>query len=287
MAKKSAMSKGYRKTVKKKPFLTKKEIIELVVILAVILLGIVLFNIFYDDGFIKEKDVQTGDVVSYASSNLRDRYMKLAEIRELEGFTLADRGEDDTVISAYTFNSNDNQNNIESISVNGSFVSAQSLVDTTMAYMSGLTEDSNVTAVQETTIQGYDALVFAYTYGEYDENYGVETTEETPAEETADVAEEEPAEETAEAAEEEPAEETAEAAEEEPAEETAETAEEEPADNKFTQAISTYIAVDDSHSLCFHIYRRGGDESFYLAEDELVDFIQPYTAAFELVQKDA
>ena len=179
MAKKSAMSKGYRKTVKKKPFLTKKEIIELVVILAVILLGIVLFNIFYDDGFIKEKDVQTGDVVSYASSNLRDRYMKLAEIRELEGFTLADRGEDDTVISAYTFNSNDNQNNIESISVNGSFVSAQSLVDTTMSYMSGLTEDSNVTAVQETTIQGYDALVFAYTYGEYDENYGVETTEET------------------------------------------------------------------------------------------------------------
>ena len=275
MAKKSAMSKGYRKTVKKKPFLTKKEIIELVVILAVILLGVVLFNIFYDDGFIKEKDVQTGDVVSYASSNLRDRYMKLAEIRELEGFTLADRGEDDTVISAYTFNSNDNQNNIESISVNGSFVSAQSLVDTTMAYMSGLTEDSNVTAVQETTIQGYDALVFAYTYGEYDENYGVETTEETPAEETADVAEEEPAEETAEAA------------EEEPAEETAETAEEEPADNKFTQAISTYIAVDDSHSLCFHIYRKGGDESFYLAEDELVDFIQPYTAAFELVQKDA
>ena len=263
MAKKSAMSKGYRKTVKKKPFLTKKEIIELVVILAVILLGVVLFNIFYDDGFIKEKDVQTGDVVSYASSNLRDRYMKLAEIRELEGFTLADRGEDDTVISAYTFNSNDNQNNIESISVNGSFVSAQSLVDTTMAYMSGLTEDSNVTAVQETTIQGYDALVFAYTYGEYDENYGVETTEETPAEETA------------------------EAAEEEPAEEAAETAEEEPADNKFTQAISTYIAVDDSHSLCFHIYRKGGDESFYLAEDELVDFIQPYTAAFELVQKDA
>ena len=286
MAKKSAMSKGYRKTVKKKPFLTKKEIIELVVILAVILLGVVLFNIFYDDGFIKEKDVQAGDVVSYASSNLRDRYMKLAEIRELEGFTLADRGEDDTVISAYTFNSNDNQNNIESISVNGSFVSAQSLVDTTMAYMSGLTEDSNVTAVQETTIQGYDALVFAYTYGEYDENYGVETTEETPAEETADVAGEEPAEETAEAAEEEPAEETAEAAEEEPAEETADTAEEEPADNKFTQAISTYIAVDDSHSLCFHIYRKGGDESFYLAEDELVDFIQPYTAAFELVQKE-
>ena len=275
MAKKSAMSKGYRKTVKKKPFLTKKEIIELVVILAVILLGVVLFNIFYDDGFIRDKDVQTGDVVSYASSNLRDRYLKIAEIRDLEGFTLADRGEDATAISAYTFNSNDNQDNIESISVNGSFISAQSLVDTTMSYMSGLTEDSNVTAVQETTIQGHDALVFAYTYGEYDENYGVEATEEAPAEETA------------EAAEEEPAEETAEAAEEEPAEETADTAEEEPADNKFTQAISTYIAVDDSHSLCFHIYRRGGDESFYLAEDELVDFIQPYTAAFELVQKDA
>ena len=66
MAKKSAMSKGYRKTVKKKPFLSKKEIIELIVIVAVILLGIVLFNIFYDDGFIKEDAVQQGDIVAYA-----------------------------------------------------------------------------------------------------------------------------------------------------------------------------------------------------------------------------
>ena len=40
MAKKSAKSKGYRKTVKKKPFLTKKEILELVVIVAVIVVGV-------------------------------------------------------------------------------------------------------------------------------------------------------------------------------------------------------------------------------------------------------
>jgi len=46
--------------------------------------------------------------------------------------------------------------------------------------------------------------------------------------------------------------------------------------------VSAYVAEDEDHTLCFHIYRKGGDESFYLAEEELVDFIQPYTAAFTL-----
>lgn len=251
MAKTSAKSKGYRKTIKKKPFLTKKEIIELIVILAVILLGVVLFNIFYDDGFIKDKDVQPGDIVSYASTDLRDRYKKIGEIGELEGFTLEERGEDEAPISAYVFNSDDGAENIESISVSGSFVDAVTLVNTTMSYMTGgLTEGSTVSEVYETTVQDHDAYVFTYTYGEYDADYGAEATEEA-AEEVA----------------------------EEPA---AEATEEQPADNKFTQAISAYIVADDNHTLCFHVYRKGGDESFYLPEEEIVDFIQPYFAAFNL-----
>ena len=33
----------------------------------VILLGIILFNVFYDDGFIKANKLQPGDVVTYAN----------------------------------------------------------------------------------------------------------------------------------------------------------------------------------------------------------------------------
>ena len=87
MAKQSAKSKGYRKTVKKKPFLTKKEIIELVVIVAVIVVGIVLFNLFYDDGYLRASDVQPGDVVSYVSRDIGSRYVKVATANELPGFS--------------------------------------------------------------------------------------------------------------------------------------------------------------------------------------------------------
>ena len=45
MAKKSAKSKGYRKPVTKKPYLTKKEICITVSIVAVIVIGLILFNL--------------------------------------------------------------------------------------------------------------------------------------------------------------------------------------------------------------------------------------------------
>lgn len=251
MAKKSAKSKGYRKTIKQKPFLTKKDIISLVIVVAVIALVVVLFNIFYDDGFIKANEVKQGDIVSYATSELRDRYKKIAEIGEIEGFTLAERDEYEEAISAYTFTPDAEVDNISSISVNGSFVSATTLVDTTLAYMSALTEDSTVSEVLTADIQGHEANIFAYTYSEYVEE---ETTEETTAEEAEST--------------------------EEAAGETAEAVE--PEDNQFTQAVSAYIAADDTHTLCFHIYRKGGDDSFYLADDQLVDFVQKYSTAFNM-----
>lgn len=257
MAKKSAKSKGYRKTIKKKPFLTKKEIIELIVILAVIVVGVVLFNLLYDDGFIKEDKIQSGEVVAYASSELRDRYKKVADIGEIEGFTLADRAEDESPISAYIFTPDAEVDNIDSVSVNGSFVNYATLVDTTLGYMASLTEDSTVSELQPATIQGHDALVYSYSYSEYDETYGADAE---AAEETADAPVEEAAEEAADA--------------------------EEPADNKFTQVVSAYIAEDDTHTLCFHIYRKGGDDSFYLADEELVSFVEKYTSAFTMAAEE-
>lgn len=273
MAKKSAISKGYRKSVKKKPFLTKKEIIELIVILAVIVAGVVLFNIFYDDGFVKAKDVQPGDIVSYASTDLRDRYSKVAEIGELEGFTLEERDEDAALISAYVFKPDGEQDHIDSISVNGSFVGARALAESTVSYMSIYPDDVALIDIQETTIDGYDAVMFAYGYGEYDETLDASASEESI---------EEPAEESAE----EPAEESAEETADEAADAEDVAAEEEtPADNKFTQVVSAYVAIDDTHTLCFHIYRSDENADFYLTEDQLVDFVANYTGAFVLEQK--
>ena len=88
-AKTSARSKGYRKTVQKKPFLTKKEIIALVAIVAAIVLAIVLFNLLYDDGSLEVVDgvVQTENLESslIATDVVGDetKYFKVAEIGEM------------------------------------------------------------------------------------------------------------------------------------------------------------------------------------------------------------
>lgn len=249
MAKKSAMSKGYRKTAKKKPFLTKKEIIALVVIVAAILLGILLFNLFYDDGFMDAGEVQQGDIVSYASSDLRDRYAKIGEIGAIEGFTLEERTEDASPIETYTFNPDaETGDNVSYVTVSGSFVNAATLAATNISYMDSALGYN--TEIHETTIQDHPAYVFGYTYSEY--------VEDEAAAEAA--------------------------AETEPAAET----EEEPADNKFSQNLSAYVEVDDSHTLCLHVYLTGSDDSFYIPDDQIVDYIQKYTTAFNLnVEEEA
>lgn len=241
MAKTSAKSKGYRKTIKKKPFLTKKEIIELVVIVAILLVGVLLFNLLYDDGY--TKNVKAGEVVSYASSELRDRYKKLADIGSIEGFTLEERDENASPISVYNFLPDDESNPVSSITVSGSYLNADSLTAATMSFVQD--EIDLVSEVQNTTLQDHDAQIFSYSYSQY-------------------VAEE--------------GEEAAEAAETE-----AETeAEQEP--NRFYQNISTYITADDGHTLCLHIYLQGEDDGFYVADDELVDYVKGFESAFTLVQ---
>ncbi len=92
-AKTSARSKGYRKTVQKKPFLTKKEIIALVAIVAAIALAILLFNLLYDDGSLDVVDgvVQTenfdNSVIAQDHIGDETKYFKVAEVGELEGYT--------------------------------------------------------------------------------------------------------------------------------------------------------------------------------------------------------
>lgn len=244
MAKNSAKSKGYRKQVKKKPFLTKKEIIELIVILAVILLGVILFNTLYDDGFTKK--VEPGEVVAYAGENLRDRYKKLADIGEVEGFTLEDRPEGTSPITTYDFLPNDENSTITSVSVSGSFLDADSLVSATISYMQNSLD--SISEVQETTIQGHDAKVFAYTYSHYDPSFGLEEGAEIPVMTEEELAAQEP--------------------------------------NRYCQNVNAYISIDDTHTLCLHIYSKDVDNSFYLEDAQLLDFVKAHESAFTAVQAD-
>ena len=266
MAKKSAASKGYRKTQKKKPFLTKKEIIELIIFVAVIALAVILFNLFYDDGFIDAKDVQANDVVAYASNNNRQRYRKVGEANELEGFTRTDNRSESNALCTFTYTPDVETDHIANITLTGIHVKAETLVDSTLrSYYStdGVQASEKIT----TTVQDHDAFVYGYTYDYYNEA----SAAEAPAEdaEAAPVETEAPAED-AEAA---PAE----------TEAPAETADK-PASNTYCQNLSLYVPIDDSHALVLYIARTGDDDSFYIPEDQYLEYVLKYADAFTVVQ---
>lgn len=259
------MSKGYRKTVKKdKPFLTKKEIIELIVIVAVIALAILLFNLLYDDGFISASQIQENDIVSFASKDNKDRYMLLGTSNEIEGFDrqIVDNG---SAVKSFEYINQDESSPLDKIGVTGSFVNASTLVDSTLQYFQGL-EGGSFTDKVETEILGHDAYLFSYTYDYYQAPEG----EEPAAEEAAEPVEEE-------VVAEEPVEE--ETATEEPAEE------ETPASNVFIQNMSCYINIDDEHCIGLHLYLSGEDDTFYVPDEEVEAYVQQYTGAISLIEE--
>ena len=92
MAKKTAKSKGYRKVAQKKPYLSKKDIVILCVLLVVLAVGAVLL-FTYDDGALKVKDgkiVDPGENWLIVNGNLKGgrRYFKLGEVGEIDGYTM-------------------------------------------------------------------------------------------------------------------------------------------------------------------------------------------------------
>ena len=275
MAKKSAANKGYRKTEKKKPFLTKKEIIELIIIVAVIALAIVLFNLFYDDGFIGAKDVQSGDIVSYGSAKIKNRYFKVGEANELNGFTLTENRSENSGLINYTYTPDQETDHINNITLAGSHVDAETLTDSIIAYNSSI--DSIETSEKiATTIQDHDAFVFGYTYDYYDSSLAADVSDN--AEAAAPVETEAPADDAATETTEAPADDAA-------AEDTEASAD--PASNVYCQNLSVYVRVDDEgHTIAMHISRTGDDDSFYMPEDQYLDYALKYTDAFTVVQNE-
>lgn len=133
MAKNSAKSKGYRKQVEKKPYLSKREIALLCVIIAAV--AVAAFFLFrYDDGALKvrEGSVMTdGDnwlIVNGSNARGGVRYYKVGEIGEVEGYarTAQSLSTDDN-IPEYLFSPAAEGNQVESITVTTSHNAPQAL----------------------------------------------------------------------------------------------------------------------------------------------------------------
>ena len=266
MAKKSAMSKGYRKSQQKKPFLTKKEIIALIIIVVVVIAAFLVINNL-PDGFIGDSAVQEGDILAYGTTKTRDRYVKLGTINELEGFTRTDTKAETTAMVSYTYKADDETSPINYVTVSGSPLQAESLTKSSMLKLPS--HGYTVGQMYETDVQGYKAYVYGATIS-YQKP--AQTEDEPAVEETA----------AAEPATDEPA---TEPAAEEPAATEAPAAE--PENNTFVQDITMYVDCENNHTLALHVALKGADESVYVAEDALTDYLKPFTEAFTLLPKTA
>lgn len=281
MAKKTAAQKGYRKTTKKKPFLTKKEIIALIIIVVVVV-GVFILIQNLPDGFIGEDEIQSGDVVAYASSDNKTRFLKVADANEIEGFTRVNSAEGVGGMPTYTYTPDDEESPITYITLSGSAVEASLLSDTTLNYFASAGSTNTATDKMPTTVQGHDAYVFAYSYSYFDETKAAEEAVEEIVEETAEEAVEEVAEETAEEAVEEAAEDAAEEAVEEAAEVPAENA-----PNTYMQNMTVYTDYDGVHTIALHLCITGDDDSVFIPDDQVLDYILPYTDAFTILTEEA
>ena len=294
-AKTSARSKGYRKTVQKKPFLTKKEIIALVAIVAAIALAILLFNLLYDDGSLDVVDgvVQTenfdNSVIAQDHIGDETKYFKVAEVGELEGYT-REREENsaNANLATFVYTPEDETSPIDYIRISsGSYPPAELIERSVYNYtINGIP----VEAQGSLELDGRDV------------NYMISSAEYIAAEDTA-------ADETATDATATDATATdttatdATAADEIAADDTAagaETAEEETeADLErydCQQALSAYVGsrLNENYSIAIHIYVNGTTETpvdaeglaaytegLYLTEDELLGYLEEVMQAID------
>ena len=191
-AKTSARSKGYRKTVQKKPFLTKKEIIALVAIVVAIALAVILFNLLYDDGSLDVVDgvAQTenleNSLIATDVTGGETKYFKVGEAGEIAGYT-RERVENsaDANLATFDYYPEDETAPISYLHIGAGGGTPDALMQTAVySYtLSGVPID----AQGETEIDGR-TIQYMITSGEYAIEEETAETEEAAQSEEADVA---------------------------------------------------------------------------------------------------
>ena len=185
MSKKSIRSKGYRKSAKK-PYLSKRDILIVVGVIAVIVIGIVLFNLLYDDGSLDVVDgvaqVQgENSMLINAGSANNPRYYKLGQLADIEGYALesAPAGVDENVREFTYVPEGDSP--YDEITVNANANAADILCAATLAAYSSA-ENTVCSEQMSMDLDGREVLYFTY-----QREYADETADgsETAAEDDA------------------------------------------------------------------------------------------------------
>ena len=237
MAKKSSKSKGFRRQNAKKPYLSKRDIVLLCVLLAAVAVG-AFFLFRYDDGALKVQDgavVTEGDnwlIVNGSRARGGVRYYKLGEVGELEGYARETSAiSTDANIPQYVFTPEADDAAIDSITVTTSHSNAEPLGKYAASMLTDI-DGNDVGELQSTELAGFDVHYFFYTAAPAGD------AEEAPAED---------------------AEAPAEDAEEAPVEDADAPAED--ADAKpYCKTLSGYIDASHDSSVVFHLVR-GADSA--------------------------
>ena len=185
MSKKSIRSKGYRKSAKK-PYLSKRDILIVVGVIAVIVIGIVLFNLLYDDGSLDVVDgvaqVQgENSLLINAGSANSPRYFKLGQLADIEGYALesAPAGVDENVREFTYVPEGDSP--YDEMTVNANANAADILCAATLAAYSSA-ENTVCSEQMSMDLDGREVLYFTYQREYADETAdGSETTAEDDA----------------------------------------------------------------------------------------------------------
>ncbi len=122
MAKKSARSKGYIKTQKKKPYMSKKELTIAAIAACIFIVALVVALIVNRDTSIKSKNGQLqidgeNNLILNAGTGYQPRYFKLGQLEEIKGYTMTkDPMDSNGNVNRYIYTPNA-ESPIDSISV--------------------------------------------------------------------------------------------------------------------------------------------------------------------------
>ena len=197
MAKKSAKSKGFRKQNVKKPYLSKRDIVLLCLLLVAV--GIGAFFLFrYDDGALKVKDgvvvaeTENDLIVNGSSVRGRARYYKLGEIGEVEGLDREKQfAATDPNVPQFVFTTPEGADAGIRVNAVCSHSKAHVLADGSHAMIANITGVTDISALKTVELGGRSAEYYAYTSSAAEaEQPATEAEAEQPA--TADATEVEP-----------------------------------------------------------------------------------------------
>lgn len=223
MAKKSAASKGYRKTEKKKPFLTKNEIIALAVIVALIIIAVIVVNLVSTAGLIKPSKIKSGDIITV--STVDKYYKKVGTINEMEGYTMEAVTSPDRPTGGYTFTPIDESSSLDHVRVGGAISNASSMINFSVSSIASYGLE-NLSSIVETTIADHSAYILSGTQVSTDDD-------------GADL---------------------------------------------YRQLIYCYVDTDGEYSISLSATIEGADESVFIPEEELGDYMAQFGAAFTPIE---